>query len=61
MLLVCMHEVLTNQILLRDFNTYPVCLFVTNMLPDMLDRLHVCLYIHVRLVELLTINSKSYS
>jgi len=49
-----MHEVLTNQILLRDFNTYPV-------LPDMPDRLHVRLYLHVHLVELLTINSKSYS
>jgi len=38
-------------------NTYPTRLFILNTRPDMPDQFRICLYFHVRLVDLLTVNT----
>ena len=40
-----------------SWNTYPVRLFIMNMLPDVPDRFRVCLYFRVHVVDLLTVNT----
>ena len=54
-LLVKLHYINTR---VYSWNTYPVCLFVMNTLPAMPDRFRICLYFHMHIVELLTINTR---